>query len=52
MDIDKILKSSDQTQSMIKDIKKNFIPESNNKENYLRKIYTKSKKSRRKESNC
>ena len=42
MDIDKILKSSDQTQSMIKDIKKNFIPESNSEENYLRKIYTKS----------
>ena len=42
MDIDKILKSSDQSQSMIKDIKKNFTPESNNKENYLRKIYTKS----------
>ena len=39
MDIDKILKSSDQTQSMIKDIKNNFDQES---ENYLRKIYTKS----------
>ena len=42
MDIDKILKSSDKTQSMVKNIKKTFEQDLSPKENYLRKIYTKS----------
>ena len=47
MDIDKILKSNDLNQSLIKNLKKNFESEScpNIQENYLRKLYTKSNES-------
>ena len=42
VDIDKILKSNEKSQSLIKNIKQNFEQELNTTENYLRKIYTKS----------
>ena len=42
IDIDKILKSNEQNQLLIKNIKESMIQESDIPENYLRKIYIKS----------